>query len=431
MRVAIVHDWLYVLGGAEKVLSAMLRCFPSADAYTVFDILPEQQREKSMLPRSRTTILQKMPALRRMHRSYLPLMPLAIEQIDFSKYDLIISSSHAVAKGIITGPDQLHVAYVHSPMRYAWDLQHQCLRDAGLDKGLKSWIARYILFKMRLWDARTAAGVDTYIANSNFVSRRIKKCYGRDATVIYPPVYVNKQLPIGDHLPSNQPPFFLAASRLVPYKNMHSVVEAFALMPDKRLIVAGDGPEAGRLRAIDAPNVTFAGFLPDPDLRRLMRNAKAFVFAAEEDFGIVPVEAQGEGTTVIALGRGGARETVITTGSTPTGMFFDSPQPGSIADAVRAFDEHPESFDRSACHTNALRFCADNFEREFKSKILWEYERFQARLNSDLPSVIVPSQDTEARHADTTLEIAGDVTMIESSFLQAASRSSFFSQETV
>ena len=389
MRVAIVHDWLYVLGGAEKVLSAMVRCFPSADLFTLFDTLSPQDRAKAGLPKSRSTFLQHMPAISSKHRSYLPLMPIAIEQLDLSGYDVILSSSHAVAKGVITGADQLHISYVHSPMRYAWDLQHQCLREARLDRGVASWFARYILFKMRLWDTRTAAGVDAYLANSHYVGRRIRKVYGRSCTVLHPPVNVPADLPPPASPTSmdGESGFYLAASRLVPYKNILAIVQAFAAMPGKRLVVAGTGPELDRLKAVGAPNVQFVGFVPDQELRQLMRSAKAFVFAAEEDFGIVPVEVQGEGTPVIALGRGGLRETVVTQGLFPTGMFFERAEAPCIAAAVEAFEQSSHLFSRAACHTNALQFAAARFEHELTEFVHGRYELFKRRMSSGLASL--------------------------------------------
>src|SRR5215213_5838803 len=183
-KVAIVHDWLYTIGGAERVLSAITRCFPNATVYTLFDTLTDDQRAEIGRFRPQTSFLQRMPAIASRHRLYLPLMPLAIEQFDLSNYDLVISSSHAVAKGVLTGPDQLHLSYVHSPMRYAWDLQHEYLREAGLEKGVRSWMARLLLHRMRMWDSRTAYGVDGWVANSHFVARRIQKIYGRKAVVI-------------------------------------------------------------------------------------------------------------------------------------------------------------------------------------------------------------------------------------------------------
>ena len=387
MRIAIVHDWLYTLGGAEKVLSAMLRCFPSADLFCLFDVLSPEGRAKAGLPASRTSFLQRMPAINRRHRLYLPLMPMAVEQLDLTDYDLIISSSYAVAKGVLTGPDQLHLSYVHSPMRYAWDLQHQYLRESKLDHGVRSWLARAMLHKMRLWDTRTAAGVDAYAANSHFVARRVRKVYGRDAEVIHPPVEVPETLPRLEAAVAGEPSFYLAASRLVPYKNILSIVEAFKLMPDRRLVVAGSGPELARLRAVGAPNVVFAGFVPDQELRRLMRAADAFVFAAEEDFGILPVEVQGEGTPVIALGRGGLRETVVADGANPTGVFFDRSDAASIAAAVGAFETRKGEFTRAACHANAARFRTATFEARFSEFVHRHYGAFQARLRAGAPPV--------------------------------------------
>lgn len=373
MRVAIVHDWLYVLGGAEKVLQEILRCYPGADVFTLFDLLRPEDRAKLGFEKSHTSFLQNMPLLQKYHRSYLPLMPLAIEQLDLSSYDLVISSSCAVAKGVLTGPEQLHIAYVHSPMRYAWDLQHQYLKESGYATGIKGLIARALLHKMRIWDARTAHGPDAIFTNSQFVARRIKKIYGRDAKVIYPPVTIAQRaaiLPVGNH--------FLAASRLVPYKRIEPIVRAFNTMPELELVVAGDGPEAARLKAIAGPNVKFAGFVPDKQLRDLMTTARAFVFAAEEDFGIIPVEAQSEGAPVLALGRGGARESILTTGPRPTGMFFESPEPEAIAACVRSFVAKEKSISRLDCRQRAGFFSADRFRSQFVAAVNEEIDNFRA-----------------------------------------------------
>ncbi len=359
MRVAVVHDWLYTLGGAEQVLREILRCYPNADVFTLFDALTPEDREKIGFKKARTSFLQRMPFIRTKHRAYLPLMPIAIEQFDLSGYDLVISSSYAVAKGVITGPNQLHVSYVHSPMRYAWDLQHEYLNEGGYTAGIKSALARALLHRIRIWDTRTAHGPDAMMANSNFVAKRIKKVYGRDAKVIYPPVAMSslpKDLPVGDH--------FLAASRLVPYKRIEAVIEAFNSMPDQKLVVAGDGPEAERLKAVAGPNVTFTGFVSDERLRELMATARAFVFAAEEDFGIIVVEAQSEGAPVLALGRGGARETVSASPELRTGMFFDANEPKAIAECVRAFIAREHEFSRDVCRAHAQKFSAERFRAE-------------------------------------------------------------------
>jgi glycosyltransferase involved in cell wall biosynthesis len=286
-------------------------------------------------------------------------MPLAIEQFDLSAYDLILSSSHAVAKGVITGANQLHICYCHSPIRYVWDLTHQYLRESGLTKGLKGWLAKYILHRLRIWDARTANGVDEFIANSHYIARRIKKTYGRAAEVIYPPVEIDKFA-----LRQEKEDFYFTLSRMVPYKKINMIVEAFSGMPEKRLIVAGDGPDFKKIRALAGPNVELVGYQPTDAIIDYMQRAKAFVFAAEEDFGIVPVEAQACGTPVIAYGRGGALETVI---SGISGLFFDEQTPESLRDAIARFEKHYGDFDPSLIRANALQFSADKFRENFRS----------------------------------------------------------------
>ena len=367
MRVAIVHDWLYTIGGAERVLQEMLRCYPDADVFCLFDFLTAEDRSKIGLNATRTTFIQKLPFVRRAHRAFLPLFPIAIEQLDLSPYDLIISSSYAAAKGVLTGPDQLHVSYVHSPIRYAWDLQHTYL--ARNKSSITTFLARPLLHWLRIWDARTAHGPDMMIANSHFVARRIRKAYGRKARVLYPPVQLSSR--------ANAPVerrHFLAASRLVPYKNIEAIVRAFSELPDQRLIVAGDGPEAGHLRKIAGPNVSFAGFVSDGSMRELMASARAFVFAAEEDFGIISVEAQSEGTPVIALGRGGSCESVL---DGRTGLFFDTPEPAAIAACVRRFIEREGEFLPENCRAQADGFSAERFReglRAYVNESIAEYK---------------------------------------------------------
>lgn len=362
MRVAVVHDWLYTICGAERVLCEILRCYPRADVFALFDFLTPADRARLGVGQVRTSFLQEMPFVQNHHRLFLPLMPIAIEQFDLSDYDLVISSSYAVAKGILTSPDQVHVAYIHSPVRYAWDMQHSYLRESGLSRGLKSMLARIVLHRIRMWDTRTAHGPDEMIANSAFVAKRIQKIYGRRAHVIYPPVTLSERMGgarRGGH--------FLAASRLVPYKNIEAVVRAFALLPDLKLVVAGDGPEAPRLRKMASQNVSFVGYVPDAQLRDLMATARAFVFAAEEDFGIIPVEALSEGTPVLALSRGGVRETVTTALNRRTGMFFPHATPGEIAACVRNFVAQEGAFSADDCRMQASRFSARRFREEFKA----------------------------------------------------------------
>jgi len=361
LRVAVVHDWLVTYAGAERVLEQILLCYPDADVFCVVDFASRD--ECKFLERHKVTpsFIQRLPFARKRYRGYLPLMPLAIEQHDLSGYDLIISSSHAVAKGVLTGPDQIHVSYVHSPIRYAWDMQHQYLQESGLQKGVRSSIARLILHYIRMWDVRTANGVDEFAANSSFISRRINKVYRRTSTVIYPPVDVSS-FSVGQE----KGDYYLTASRMVPYKKMPLIVEAFSSMPQRKLVVIGDGPEMDKCRKAAGPNVTLLGYQPSSVLREYMQKARAFVFAAEEDFGITPVEAQACGTPVIAYGRGGALETVTGLESElPTGLFFDSQTKESIIEAVEKFEMNESSFDPHTCRNNAMRFGEERFRQEF------------------------------------------------------------------
>ena len=370
MRVAIVHDWLYVLGGAERVLREMLRCYPQADIFALFDVLNDEERAWIGYRQATTSFLQRVPGIGMRHRTLLPMLPFAIEQLDVSKYDLVISSSSAVAKGVITGPHQLHISYVHSPMRYAWDLQEQYLAESRGPLGSKAALARVLLHRIRLWDTATGARPDVLIANSAYIARRIRKAFGRDAVVIHPPVEVNALSP-----PPARENHFLCAGRLVSYKNVKPVIEAFSLIPDLRLIVAGSGPDEQKLRAIAGANVIFAGRVEDAEMRRLMATARALIFAAEEDFGIVPVEAQAEGTPVIALGRGGARESIVASGPRPTGQFFDKPDATSIATAINAFIAREHAFSASACREQAQTFSALRFRRQFMRVVDLELAR--------------------------------------------------------
>lgn len=373
MRVAIVHDWLTVYAGAERVLEQMLVCFPGADLYSLVDFLPVGQRRFIHDKPVATSFVQKLPKVQSKYRNYLLLMPLAIEQFDLSAYDLVISSSHAVAKGVLTGPDQLHICMCYSPIRYAWDLQHQYLSESNLQRGLKSWIARWILHKVRIWDNRTANGVDHFIGISHFIARRINKAYGRDAEVIYPPVDVS-----GFGFQESKSDFYLTASRMVPYKKMPMIIEAFSAMPDKKLVVIGEGPEFEKCMATAGPNVQLMGWQPFEVLKQHMQQAKAFVFAAEEDFGITPLEAQACGTPVIAYGKGAVRETIRgLSHATPTGVLFDEQTPTAVIEAVQLFEREQALIKPAACRENALRFSPERFRKEFSAFVEMELERFR------------------------------------------------------
>lgn len=364
MRVAIVHDWLCTFAGSERVLEQMLQVFPQADLFTLVDFLPPAERGWLGSRRIVTSFLQHCPFAKTRYRSYLPLMPLAIEQFDMSGYDLVLSSSHAVAKGVITGPDQIHVSYVYSPIRYAWDLQHQYLHESGLDRGLRGWMAKYLLHTIRRWDVRTAPGVDAFAVLSRFIGRRVRKAYNRGATVIYPPVDL-EAFP----LRTTKENFYCTASRMVPYKRIDLIVEAFQQMPDKQLVVIGDGPDFSKIRAKAGPNVELLGFQPTPVLADYLQRAKAFLFAPLEDFGIAPLEAQACGTPVIAYGHGGARETILgdVAMPEPTGVFFDEQTVPSLVGAIQTFEAEQDRFQPVACRRNAERFSAVRFRTELSA----------------------------------------------------------------
>jgi glycosyltransferase involved in cell wall biosynthesis len=339
-----------------------LQCYPDADVFAFVDFVDEDKRDFLQNKAIQTTFIQKLPFAKTRYRQYLPLMPLAIEQLDVSAYDLILSSSHAVAKGVLSGPDQIHISYVHSPMRYAWDLQHQYLRETGLDKKASGILARYFLHRMRLWDLRSANGVDHFIANSNFIARRIEKVYRRKAEVIYPPVDTARFSPKRE-----KEDFYLAASRLVPYKRIDLIVESFRHLPDKKLVVIGDGPELEKIKSKAGSNVTVMGYQSDEVLISHMQRAKAFIFAPEEDFGLIPLEAQSAGTPVIAYGKGGALETVRDMNhSHPTGLFFPEQSIKAICEAVKKFEENQAVFSMENCVENAGRFTPEKFRERIK-----------------------------------------------------------------
>ena len=361
MKVAIIHDWLTVYAGAEKALEQILVCFPSADLFTMVDFLPSGDREFLLNRKITTSFIQRLPFAKKFYRNYLPLMPYAVEQFDLSSYDIIISSSHAVAKGVITGPDQIHISYVHSPMRYAWDLQFHYLKESDLTNGLSSIITRYLLHRLRKWDALSANRVDVFLTNSSFVQRRIQKCYRRKSTVIFGPVAVQDFT-----LCDIKDDFYLAASRMVPYKKMDLIVNAFALMPDKKLVVIGDGPDLPKIQsaARGFPNISVVGYQSFDSLKSHMQRAKALVFAAEEDLGLAPIEAQACGTPVIAYGKGGVLDTVI---ENVTGIFFNHQNIEDLCSAVAKFETM--TFDYSFISQHASNFSEESFRNRFLDAI--------------------------------------------------------------
>lgn len=365
MKVAIVHDWLTTWAGAEKALAELLNCFPQAEIFTTVNFLNHQNIAALQDKVIHTSFIQRLPLAKKYYRHYLPLMPMAIEQFDLKGFDLILSSSHAVAKGIIADPNAVHICYCYSPMRYAWDMQHQYLRQSGKEKGLTSWLMRWQLHRLRQWDFLSAQRVDHFVAISRYIQRRINTFYRREAEIIYPPVDVDKF-----YHNSPREAFYLTASRMVPYKRIDLVIEAFNAMPDKQLVVIGDGPDYEKLAAMAGPNVTLLGYQEDSVLIDHLERTQAFLFMAEEDFGILPVEAQAAGAPVIGYGVGGLAETTL---NNITGVWVPQQTSQSLVQSVLAFEDHkqqyPDAYSAQACRQSAERFATVNFVRAIKSLV--------------------------------------------------------------
>ena len=365
-RIALVHEWLVDHSGSEKVLEQMLQVFPDADLFSVVEFLPDELRPFIQHKPVTTTFIQKLPFAKKKYRNYLPLMPLAVEQLDVSGYDIVISNSHAVAKGVITSSNQLHLCYCHSPIRYAWDLYHQYLREASLTTGVKSFLAKTFLHYLRQWDLSTVNRIDHFMANSRYIAQRVEKVYKRTSTVIYPPVNTDYFA-----LYPQKEDFFLTASRMVPYKKVDLIVQAFAQIPDKKLIVIGDGPDFEKVKARAGENIQLLGFQPLEVLRDYMQRARAFVFAADEDFGIIPVEAQACGTPVIAYRKGGSLETVV---AGKTGLFFDEQSIEAVIEAVSKFEATAHHFDARVIRKHATRFSEEKFRENFRDFVNQKFD---------------------------------------------------------
>ncbi|QCT93945.1 glycosyltransferase family 4 protein [Caminibacter mediatlanticus TB-2] len=368
MKKALVHDWFSVYAGAEKCVESFTNIWDDFDVYSLIDFLSDKDREIILKGKyANTSFIQKLPFAKKKYRNYLPLFPFAIEQFDLSEYDLILSSSHAVAKGVLTHSTQLHICYMHTPIRYAWDLYFQYLKESNLQKGLKGLIAKYFLHKIRIWDISTINRVDYYIANSKYIAKRIKKIYGKNADVIYPPVDVDKF-----ELCEKKEDFYLTASRLVPYKKIDLIVKTFNEL-DKKLVVIGDGPDMKKIKTIAKTNIEILGYQNDKVLIEYMQKAKGFVFAAKEDFGIMPVEAQACGTPVICLGEGGTKETVI---DKITGIHFESQTVNSLKKAIETFEKMYDEFDFKLIRKNAEKYSRKRFEKEIKDYVENKYQVF-------------------------------------------------------
>jgi glycosyltransferase involved in cell wall biosynthesis len=362
LKTAIIHDWFASYAGSEKCVESFTNIWNDADVFTLFNLLNEDESRLVFKNKNlNVSFLQKYPFIKTKHRNYLPFFPYAIEQFDVSPYDFLLTSSHAVAKGVITNPDQLNICYCYTPMRYAWDLYHQYLSEAKLTKGLKGLLAKSILHYIRIWDSTTAHRVNHFVGISNYIARRIKKIYGRDADVIYPPVDTHKF-----ECYTHKENYYLAASRLVPYKKIDLIVETFKDFGGRKLIVIGDGPDKDKIHSLLSINVEYLGYQSDVKLKEYMQRAKAFIFAAEEDFGIIPVEALSCGTPVIAFNRGGASETIV---EGESGIFFNEQKVNSLREAIIKFENNENKFDSLLLNKYAQKFDRKVFEENIKAYV--------------------------------------------------------------
>lgn len=376
LRYALVHEWLtpQATGGSELVVREILRCI-DADLYALIDFESTNPASYLFGQQIGTTFLQHLPRTRTGVQKYLPLLPLAIEQLDLRAYDIILSSSHTVAKGVLASPKQLHICYCHTPMRFAWDLTFDYLRDSRWGRGLPGILTKYLLHRLRQWDVLTANRVDYFVANSQNTARRIWRCYRRPATVIYPPVNIERFPGL-----ATKQDFYLTVSRLVSYKQVALIVQAFNQL-QKPLVVIGTGPELPQIQKLAAPHVLVLGAQPDAVVEKYMAQAKAFVYAALEDFGIALVEAQACGTPVIAYGAGGALETVRDLAQypdTPTGIFFGNQTVSALVEAVKKFEAYSGLFNPEVARSQAERFAPKIFEERLLAFIERSYQEFQS-----------------------------------------------------
>ncbi len=366
MKIALVHDWLTGMRGGEKALEALCEIFPDADIYTLVHI---KGSVSSVIESHKifTSFIQKLPGVKKKYRYYLPLMPTAIEQFDLRNYDLVISSSHCVAKGVRVKKDSLHICYCYTPMRYIWDMYEEYFGKGRANVFLRVAMSVFRTY-LRKWDIATVSRVDYFIAISENVKKRIKRHYHRDAIVIYPPVDI-AQLGIGNEFPN----FYLVVSAFAPYKRIDLAVEAFNVL-GYSLKIIGTGQKEKQLKKIAKSNIEFLGWKTDEEVRNYYCRCKAFIFPGEEDFGITPVESQACGRPVIAYGEGGALETII---EGTTGMFFKKQTTESLIKAVEKFEEIKDNFNPEKMRENALRFDKEIFKKKVKMFIEEKYIKFK------------------------------------------------------
>ena len=382
IKIALVHDWLSkdYKGGAEKVLKeiglVLSKKNLNYDLYTLVNHLDKENLKELNQQKIFTSIIQNLPFSKKHFHKYLPLFPFAIEQFDLDAYNLVLSSSHSVAKGVITSPDQLHISYIHSPMRYAWDQMHIYLNQSSYKKLRLTLFLRLILQSLRKWDYISSVRVDKFIANSSFTAKRIKKYWGRESEIIHPPVNTNYFLPN-----ENRGDFYLSVSRLVPNKRVDLLVKAFNKI-DFPLIIVGEGPEKKDLQIIANKNIKFLGFQKDFEIKKLMENCRAFIYAGIEDFGIAPVEAMAAGAPIIAYGKAGILDTVncITSNSkNPTGIIYKDQSPDALKECVQYFEDKKiwQKFSNFEINSWSQKFGVEKFHKKFTSFINQSFSEFK------------------------------------------------------
>lgn len=375
MKYALIHEWLTpkATGGSELVIREILNCL-EADLYALIDFESTNPQSYLYGREIGKTFLQHLPGSQNGVQKYLPLLPIAIEQLDLRAYDIILSSSHTVAKGVLTSPAQMHVCYCYTPMRFAWDLTFDYLHSSRMGRGLPGILTRYLLHRLRQWDISTANRVDYFIAISQTTARRIWRCYRRPSTVIYPPVNIDR-FP----LQSAKQDFYVTVSRLVSYKQVALIVQAFNQLK-RPLVVIGSGPELGKLQKLAQPNVQILGAQTDAVVEKYMSQAKAFVYAAYEDFGIAVVEAQACGTPVIAYGAGGALETVRDIRQHPevgTGLFFPAQTVAALVEAVETFETCAQNFNPELIRIHASQFAPTIFQKRYLDFVENSWQQFK------------------------------------------------------
>ena len=358
-NIAIVHEWLVVYAGSERVTSFLAKIFPASEIYCSVDFLnPEDKNQYFGDLKITPTFLQKIPFSKKIHKFFLPIYPKAVKKIDTSLHEVIISSSHAFAHHVKTNNNQVHICYCHTPMRYIWDMHDLYISANKLKIPFIKFFVKYLAEHLRRKDFESAKSVNYFIANSKHIKNKIEKFYNRKAIVIYPPVDVEKF-----EVEDKKKDYYYCSSRFVSYKKIEIIVEAFKRMPDKKLIISGEGKHRKKILKGLTPNIVAKSFLPFDEYHSYLRNARAFVFAAEEDFGITLVEAQACGTPIIAYGKGGATETVI---DGKTGVFFDEQSPESLINAVNNFEKLNGAFKPREIRKNAERFDQNRFSAEMK-----------------------------------------------------------------